>query len=236
MHHAKDNKIRGSDTCTSIDAWCCSIDASAASFKHGSTIGNSTVELLRHAMSRITAGDALIRQGLVHANISFLAAENPFFHLFLDTIRPSYTAPSQYVLSHNLLDSECVRVQQEDIDRLKGHTKLTLLLDGWEDCLKQILYGSVAVEVNRHPVILALEDMTGNRGYADNLLAVTKKAMVKMEISDEKSVVAITTDNPTVMQAYCWKFQENFPWVMVTSHLYKMNFCWIFVDICMLPP
>ena len=160
----------------------------------------------------------------IHANIPFLAVENPFFRLFLDTIRPSYLAPSRYVLSHNLLDSECVRVQQEDIDRLKRHTKLTLLLDGWEDCLKRSLYGSVAVEVNHHPVVLALEDMTGNRGSADNLLAVTKKAMNKMEISDGKSIVAVTTDNPTVMQAYRRKFQGNFPWVLVSSHFYQNKY------------
>ncbi|KAN0078444.1 hypothetical protein V8E55_010501 [Tylopilus felleus] len=55
--------------------------------------------------------------------------------------------------------------------------------------------------------------MTGNRGYADNLLAVTKKAMVKMEISDGKSVVAVTTDNPT-----------NFPWVMTFAcFLHSLN-------------
>ena len=165
----------------------------------------------------------------IYANIPFLAAENPFFHLFLDTIRPSYTTPSRYVLSHNLLDSECVRVQQEDIDWLKDHTKLTLLLDGWEDCLKRSLYGSVAVEVNHHPVVLALEDMTGNRGSADNLLAVMQKAMNKMEISDGKSIIAVTTDNPTVMQAYCRKFQEKFPWVLVSSRLTKIN---ILLNFC----
>ncbi|KIK75104.1 hypothetical protein PAXRUDRAFT_94925, partial [Paxillus rubicundulus Ve08.2h10] len=97
----------------------------------------------------------------VHANLPFLAIDNPFFHIFLNTIRPSYNPPSRYVLSHNLLDSEAVRVQQEDIERLKNCKKLTLLLDGWEDLLKRSLYGSVAVEVNQHPVVLSLDDMTG---------------------------------------------------------------------------
>ena len=159
----------------------------------------------------------------IHANIPFLTVENPFFHQFLDIICPSYTAPSQYVLWHNLLDAECVCVQQEDIDQLKAHTKLTLLLDGWEDCLKWRLYGSVAVEVNHHPIILALEEMTGVRGSADNLLIVTWKAMDKMEIGDGKSIIAVTIDNPTIMQAYCQNFQKNFPWVLVSSYIMKIN-------------
>ncbi|KAG2055818.1 hypothetical protein BDR06DRAFT_981777 [Suillus hirtellus] len=44
------------------------------------------------------------------------------------------------------MDTESVRVQQEEIDRLK-----------------RSLYGSVAVEVKQFPVVLALEDMTGSQ-------------------------------------------------------------------------
>ncbi|KAG2742505.1 hypothetical protein P692DRAFT_20879194 [Suillus brevipes Sb2] len=46
---------------------------------------------------------------IVHANIPFLVAENWFFHNFLDEIRPSYQAPSRYVLSHSIMDSEVAR-------------------------------------------------------------------------------------------------------------------------------
>ena len=51
-------------------------------------------------------------------------------------------------------------------------------------------------------MVLSLDDMTGNRGNSDNLVLITRKAMSKMEIRDGKNVIAITTDNPTVMQAY----------------------------------
>lgn len=43
-----------------------------------------------------------------------------FFRQFIDTIRPSYTAPSRYVFSHDILDIEAVRVQKEDIAGLRG--------------------------------------------------------------------------------------------------------------------
>jgi len=114
------------------------------------------------------------------------------------------------------MDTESVRVQQEEIDRLKVRNRLTLLLDGWEDLLKRSLYGSVAVEVKQLPVVLALEDMTGSRGTADNLLIASKKAMKTMEIDDGRRVIAVTTDNPTVMQAFRRKFQESYFWVLVS--------------------
>ncbi|KIK76488.1 hypothetical protein PAXRUDRAFT_169799, partial [Paxillus rubicundulus Ve08.2h10] len=131
----------------------------------------------------------------------------------LNIICPSYESPSRYVLSHNLLNSKAVRVQQEDIDQLKPRKKLTLLLDGWEDLLKRSLYGSVAVEVNHHPVVLALQDMTGSWGTAENLVTVLQKAM----ISDGKNLIAVMTDNPTVMQAFRQKLQLVFSWILIST-------------------
>lgn len=108
---------------------------------------------------------------------------------------------------------------------MKDRKRLTLLLDGWEDKLKRSLYGSVATEVKQYPVVLALEDMTGNRGNATNLLATSKKAMDQMEIGDGKQFIALTTDNPSVMQAYRRKFTESFYWVLVCffTHLKHEN-------------
>ncbi|KAG2058781.1 hypothetical protein BDR06DRAFT_1003955 [Suillus hirtellus] len=71
------------------------------------------------------------------------------------------------------MDSEIARVQMEDIARLKGRKHLTYLLDGWEAKIRWSLYGSMAAEVNQHPVVLSLEDMTGHRGSADKLLKVS---------------------------------------------------------------
>lgn len=111
-------------------------------------------------------------------------AENYFFKDFLDEIRPSYTSPSRYVLSHTILYSESARVHIEEVDRLKQHSKLTLLIDGWEDKMKRSLYGTVAAEVGQYPVVLGLEDMTGNRGSADRIVEVSQNAMKSMEIGD----------------------------------------------------
>ncbi|KAG2074550.1 hypothetical protein BDR04DRAFT_1115437 [Suillus decipiens] len=69
--------------------------------------------------------------------------------------------------------------------------------------LKRSLYGSVATEVKQYPVVLVLEDMTGNHGNARNLLATSKKAMDQTEIGNGKQFIALRMDNPSVMQAYC---------------------------------
>lgn len=146
-----------------------------------------------------------------------MVAENWFFRNFLDEIRPSYQAPSRYVLSHSIMDSEVARVQIADIARLKERKRLTLLLDGWEDKIRRSLYGCLAAEVNQHPVVLSLEDMTGHRGSADKLLEVSVKALERMEIGDGRNIIAATTDNPTVMQAFRRKFQAKFFWVLVST-------------------
>jgi hypothetical protein len=83
--------------------------------------------------------------------------------------------------------------------------------------LKRSLYGSVAVEVNHPPVVLALKDMTGQRATADNLITISQKAMDQMEVGDGKNFIAVMTDNPTVMQAYCRKFEEQYPWILVSQ-------------------
>ncbi|KAG2040859.1 hypothetical protein BDR03DRAFT_932489 [Suillus americanus] len=79
-------------------------------------------------------------------------------------------------------------------------------------------------EVNHPPVVLALENMTGQRGTAENLVAVSQKAMDRMEVGDRKNFIAVTTDNPTVMQYYRRKLQEVFPWILpFACFLHSLN-------------
>ncbi|KAG1848290.1 hypothetical protein F4604DRAFT_1973927 [Suillus subluteus] len=126
--------------------------------------------------------------------------------------------------SRHLLDSEAVRVQQEGINRLKERKCLTLLPDGWDNLLRRRLYGSLAVEVNHPPVVLALENMTGQRGTAENLVTVSQKAMDCTEVGDRKKFIAVTTDNPRVMQSYRHKLEQVFPWILpFVCFLHSLN-------------
>ena len=74
-----------------------------------------------------------ITRFIVHANIAFTTMENWYFCDFLDELRPSYTAPSRYVLSHTIMDGEAARVQIEEVEWVKQRKRLTLLIDGWEE-------------------------------------------------------------------------------------------------------
>jgi hypothetical protein len=153
----------------------------------------------------------------MHSNSPFSATENPYFLEFIDYIRPSYVPPTRYVLSHTLMDTEYARVQLEEIGRLKQRHRLTLLFDGWEDKLCRSLYGSVAAEVGQYPTVLSLDELTGHQGSAAKYLETVKKAMKNMEIEDGRNLIALMTDDPTVMQSFRRKFQSEFFWVLVSS-------------------
>jgi len=99
------------------------------------------------------------------------------------------------------MDAEAARVQKEDIDTLKSQKLSTLLIDGWEDKLRRSLYGTVVANIAQHPTILGLNDLTGYRGSADKLLEVAKEAINNMELPPQ-NIIAVTTDNPTTMQAF----------------------------------
>ena len=62
---------------------------------------------------------------------------------------------------------------------------------------------------------LSLDDMTGRQGTAQAYLETIKGTMHKMEIAGGQQVLALTTDNPTVMQAFQRDFQKEFNWVLV---------------------
>lgn len=99
----------------------------------------ANIKFFRSVFKFVLLGIFLIVQHiryLVHANVAFRSAEDPFLLEFLDHIRPSYNPPSRYVLSHTVMDAESARAHTEDITRLKSWKRLTMLFDGWEDKLR----------------------------------------------------------------------------------------------------
>lgn len=114
------------------------------------------------------------------------------------------------------MDSEVSRVAIEDLKCLEKQTKLTYLVDGWEDLLKQSIYGSVLAEVSQFLIVLSLEDLTGSCATAEGILEAIQKAMASMDLSDGRKIIAMTTDNPTTMVAVRRKFQEKYYWVLVS--------------------
>ncbi|KAJ7161752.1 hypothetical protein C8R46DRAFT_1353469 [Mycena filopes] len=80
------------------------------------------------------------------------SVEDPFLHDFLRDLRPTYTAPGRYALSHSLLDSEAADVFLRETERLQEARLLTLLEDGWEGRLKRSVYGLVCAGIDMFPI------------------------------------------------------------------------------------
>jgi hypothetical protein len=147
--------------------------------------------------------------------VAFSVSENWFFLDFLNELQPLYEAPSRYVLSHSIMDAEAARVELEEIVYMKDRKRLAFLIDDWEDTLRRSLYGSVAAEVGQYPSVLSLTDMTGNRATAENILKAAADGLKIMELEGGRNIIAVTTDNPSVMQSFRNKFQEKYFWVLV---------------------
>ena len=134
----------------------------------------------------------------IHAGVPFSAVENKYFLAFLFFLRPMYKPPSRYVLSNKVLGSEAARIQLAEIDSLKNQKSMTLLVDGWEDAAGRSIYGVVAAEVKKAPIILGLSELTGKRATADAVVNVCEENLAKMNINFDH-IAAICTDNPTTM-------------------------------------
>ncbi|KAJ7733867.1 hypothetical protein DFH07DRAFT_780507 [Mycena maculata] len=172
------------------------------------------------SMSEAYKADADLKcfRFIVHINSAFLA-HNPYLLAWIKAIRPTYDPPLRYVLSGKLLQAENSRVHLEEVQRLRGTKRITLLFDAWEDMLRRSLYGTVGAGVDAYPSLISLDDMTGNHGSADQYMSTITGALEKMDIGDAKNIIALTTDNPNVMQSFRRKFQAKFPWVLLSKHL-----------------
>jgi hypothetical protein len=111
-------------------------------------------------------------------------------------------APSRYVLSHSILHSEATWVQIEEMTYMKDQKRLTLLIDDWEVILKRSLYGSIAVQIGQYPSVLSLTNMTGECTSAKGIFGAVKGALATMALGDSWNFIAVTIDNPTVMQSF----------------------------------
>lgn len=160
---------------------------------------------------------------LVHTNSAFRSAEDIFLLDWVNLIRPSYNVPSRYVLSHTIMDAEAARAQVEEIARLKSRKKLTLLFDGWEDKLRRSLYGTVAAQLGTPPTVLSLDELTGHRGSAVKYLETLKGALKKMDMSEARNIIALCTDDPTVMRALRRLFGADYYWVLVRFSIYEQS-------------
>ncbi|KAF7364213.1 DUF659 domain-containing protein [Mycena sanguinolenta] len=140
------------------------------------------------------SADRKLLRFLIHANIPFQSAENPYLDEFL-----------------HYLSAE---VFLRESDHFQKSKLLTLLEDGLEDKLKRSIYAIVAAGIDSFPIVMGLEDLTGERGNADKCLDISVSSLELMGVEEPRNLIALTTDNPTTMQSFRWKFQNKFFWIL----------------------
>lgn len=86
------------------------------------------------------------------------------------------------------------------------------------------------------PTVLSLDELTGNRGTADIYLETAKGALKKMDLEDGANLIALTMDDPTVMQAFRRKFQLVFFWVLarIIANIVHSDIYVLFLDLPLL--
>ena len=62
---------------------------------------------------------------------------NKHWKRFFQVIRPAYIAPSRYMLSNNLLDSEYNRVKEKAKETTDNSDCLCIISDGWSNILNE---------------------------------------------------------------------------------------------------
>lgn len=154
---------------------------------------------------------------VIHANVSFNVVADTYFLEVISALRPMYKVPSRYVLSGTILSSESARIELLEMERLQNRKCLTLLVDGWEDKAKRSLYGTVLTEVGKHPVVLGLTDLTGQRASGDAIYNVCNDSLKKLCI-DPMQVAALCTDNPSVMIKVRKLWELQYKWVIVSIY------------------
>ncbi|KAL7281205.1 hypothetical protein ACG7TL_004513 [Trametes sanguinea] len=159
--------------------------------------------------------DMYLLRFLVHGGIAFRASEHPYLSSFARTLRSTYTPPTRYVLMQKYLPGEEARVIADDIQRLSKMTMLTMMTDGWEDDLHRALYGTLLAELGTRPIILGLEDVSGERATAAKLIEVVENALKKKRAT-AKQLICVVTDNPTTMRAFRRLLQQKYPWLLTT--------------------
>ena len=131
---------------------------------------------------------------------------NKHWKRFFEVIRPAYIAPSRYMLSNNLLDSEYNRVQEKAKETTDNSDCLCIISDGWSNTLNESIINFLLT--TPRPVFLKSVDTQTNkhtRVYIGDLI----KNVIKE--SGSTKVFAIITDNAKNMKAAWEEVRKTYP-------------------------
>jgi hypothetical protein len=78
----------------------------------------------------------------------------------------------------------------------------------------------MAQQRSRAGVLLNIEDSTGRRVDAHELLHIQERSLESMDIEDMNGFVAIVTDNPSVMRKYRRLAAKKWPRILVSIRVH----------------
>ncbi|KAJ3990836.1 ribonuclease H-like domain-containing protein [Lentinula boryana] len=121
-------------------------------------------------------------------------------------------------MTRTFLDSEYSRVHLETVDALAEKLRSeTLLIDGWEDILRRSIYGVATAHVGKPSVVLGLRDLTGHRGNAAKIVETAQSCLTEMGVVDAGCLLAVVTDNPSVMQKFRKEIEQLYSWIITLA-------------------
>jgi hypothetical protein len=157
--------------------------------------------------------DLMLGKFIFSSNLSFNSVENPYFQNLLEKLNPAYKIPSRRAIGGSILDN--VYEQTEDImtENLKGK-KVTITQDGWStNQMEPVICHSISTgEETYFFNCVQTEEQSKD---SDKCLAILLKAIDDAEKKYECKVVAVVTDNCSVMTSMRTKIQDNYPHMIV---------------------
>ena len=144
--------------------------------------------------------------------------------MFFQVIRTAHTAPSRYMLSNDLLESEYNRVQEKVMESIDNPDCVCTISDGWSNIRKESLINFLLTTPK--PVFLKSVDNKTNKLTRVYIGEEIKNVIME---SGSTKVFAIITDDARNMKAACE--EKTFPHILtIGCSTHKLNL--LIGDIC----
>lgn len=150
--------------------------------------------------------DILMARAFYASSIPFRTVEDDYFLAALKALRPAYTPPSRWSLSHTLLNKEYARIETFVKYKIKNADSICIQTDGWTDISGNALINIVFTTPS--PILYKAIDPKTNKHTADYMASLL--CSVIDEVGSNK-VHALVTDNASNMRATWELITKRYP-------------------------
>ncbi|XP_031327746.1 uncharacterized protein LOC116167597 [Photinus pyralis] len=152
---------------------------------------------------------ALFAKAVFTSNTPLSITENRNWKLFFKRLRPSFTLPGRYLLSHRLLDEEFERVQIHVEETLNISENLALQCDGWSNLRNESV---INVIITTPRPLFVKSVLSGTASHTATYLEGIMLEIIEKYGSHKFS--AIVTDNAANMRKAARNIQEKYPHIV----------------------